>query len=183
MSLANHIAKLIIEVAESEDTILSDIADEGIFHMPELAFVYECGKKIMGHSKAVFGSNTVKWKRETDLGNGGPTDLLFELNDGYRVVLEFKLRDTRHAYIRDVEKLSKLDDKKTLRLFCALIDIFDKDLQTDERLNTVENINEIDVLLVARKDFSTKQYRYPSSPVLICVAAVWTVGDVPIIKV
>ncbi|WP_165367250.1 hypothetical protein [Aliivibrio finisterrensis] len=40
----NRIAQIICSVAESENKELSDISQEGIFHMPELAFAYECGK-------------------------------------------------------------------------------------------------------------------------------------------
>jgi len=183
MSVANSITKSIIEIAKTENNILSSVADEGIFHMPELAFAYECGKKIMAESQTVFGRNAVKWKREIDLHNGGPSDLLFELGDGCLIVIEFKLRDTKQAYINDVKKLSELDDDKTLRLFCALIDVFDKDLQTDERIHAVENIPEINVVLVGKDNFKTKQNRYPSSPILNCVVAVWLVGDMPNIKI
>lgn len=182
MSLSERIANSIINVAVKEDVVLSDIAGEGIFHMPELAFVYECGKKIMENSQRIFGSNTVKWIREKDLDNGGPTDLLFELKNGYRVALEFKLRGTGPAYVRDIKKLSELNDKKTLRLFCALIDVSEKDLPEDGRGHAIENMPDTyDVSMVARKIFSTKQNRYVQS--VFCVAAVWSIGDIPDITV
>ena len=177
MPLAERIAKEIFVVAQKEDAILLDIADEGIFHMPELAFVYECGKKIMEKKDAIFGNGSIKWIREKNLGNGGPTDLVFELSNDYKVALEFKLRDTSDAYINDVKKLDKLNNGKTLRLFCALTDVFDKDLPDDGRQSAVANCKRnggIKVKLVDRKIFSTKQNCYVRP--VSCVVAVWIVG-------
>ncbi|WP_428356140.1 hypothetical protein [Methyloprofundus sp.] len=54
MPIANQIADVIIQVAKKENTILSTLANEGIFHMPELAFAYECGKAIMQESSSIF---------------------------------------------------------------------------------------------------------------------------------
>lgn len=174
--LAKAIADSILKTAYSENLLLSRIADEGIFHMPELAFAYECGKQIMINSEEIFGNNSATWIREKDLGNGGPTDLLFELSSGQNVAIEFKLRDTANSYKKDVEKLAKLDGN-TMKLFCALIDVFDSKLPDDGRQHSIESLYEHEVRPILKKSFSTKQNWY-SSPVY-CVVCIWSVGIVP----
>ncbi len=180
VNISNKISNVILKVAKSEDSTLSSLVKEGIFHMPELAFSYECGKAIMSESQSIFGSNIPKWVREKDLGNGGPTDLLFEFKDGKRIAIEFKLRDTCHAYIKDIEKLFNLKDKKTLRLFCALIDVFENKLPDDGRQSAIERLDKYQVTIINKEKFPTKQNWY-TSPVY-CVAAVWSVGNIPDIK-
>ena len=93
-----EISKKICLIAEKENTELSKISNEGIFHMPELAFAYLCGKEIMRDKEIYFGDSEVKWIREFDFGNGGPTDLIFEINGNEKIAIEFKLRDTTQAY-------------------------------------------------------------------------------------
>ncbi len=174
--LVNEIAKIITKVAKAEDSLLLRVANEGIFHMPELAFAYECGKQIMVNSEQVFGSNTAVWAREKNLGNGGPTDLVFELSNEYRVAIEFKLRDTSESYIKDTIKLSKLNES-TLKFFCALIDVFDTALPDDGRQKIIEQKSEYQVNEIQKTHFQTKQNWY-SSPVS-CVVCIWSVGYVP----
>ena len=79
MNISEKIAETIFCVAEKENALLRNLANDGIFFMPELAFAYECGKAIMSRSKDIFETQSPKWIREIDIGNGGPTDLLFEL--------------------------------------------------------------------------------------------------------
>ncbi len=180
MNISSKIADVIIKVAKKENIILSDLANEGIFHMPELAFVYECGKAIMTESQEVFGSHTPKWIREIDLGNGGPTDLVFEFENGNKIAIEFKVRDTSNAYTHDIVKLSKLKDKNILKIFCALIDVFDSKLPDDGRQLTIEKLSEHKVTEIKKEIFSTKQYCY-TSPVS-CVVALWSIDDYSHIK-
>ena len=171
------LAETILAVAREEDSALWRIAGEGIFHMPELAFAYQCGRAIMENSSRLFEGDRPVWVREEGLGNGGPTDLVFKFDDGNKIAIEFKLRDTSHAYIADIKKLSRLDDNNTLRLFCVLADVYEKDLSDDGRLNAVENCSGIDVEKICKDVFLTKQHRY-SSPIY-CVSVVWSVGNVP----
>lgn len=179
-SLANELAEIIIEVARREDNALSELANEGIFHMPELAFAYECGKAIMAQQSMLFAGNTPKWVREKNLGNGGPTDLLFEFSDGKRIAIEFKLRDTSNKYIKDIKKLSRLNDDVTLRIFCALVDVFESELPDDGRQKAVESFEDESVEVIQKESFPTKQSWYQSQ--VHCVAALWTVGNIPCIK-
>lgn len=174
--LADEIAKIIINVAESENSILFETSNEGIFFMPELAFAYECGKQIILNSEKVFGSNPVIWAREKNLGNGGPSDLVFELGSGHSVAIEFKLRDKRESYVKDITKLSKLDDN-TLKLFCSLVDVFDSKLPYDDRLEFKELQSDYLVNTIQKSSFKTKQNWYSSS--VSCVVCVWSIGYVP----
>ena len=177
MEIATKISKLIFEVAKQENSTLSSLVKEGIFYMPELAFVYDCGKAIMTNSKTIFGDNTPTWKREEDLGNGGPTDLIFKFKDGKRIVIEFKLRSTSYAYISDIEKLSNLKDNNTLKIFCALIDVFKNKLPDDGRQKAIEDLDEHKVIPILKESFPTKSYGYVSP--MSCVVALWTVGKIP----
>ncbi len=175
MEVIDNLAKLITEVAKKENDVLSGIPDLGIFHMPELAFAYECGKAAMLNSAEIFGHNTPIWVREKDLGNGGPTDLLFEFNDGNKIAIEFKLRDNSDSYKKDVVKLSKLPDENTIKIFCALIDVFDKKLPDDGRQEEVEANSGHQIKVISKSSFPTKQnwYQTPTS----CVVCLWLVGE------
>jgi len=180
MTIANKISQVIVNVAIQENSTLSSLVKEGIFYMPELAFAYDCGKAIMAKSKSIFGDNTPTWLREVGLENGGPTDLVFEFNDGKKIAIEFKLRDTSHAYIRDIKKLSELKDNNTLRIFCALIDVFTDKLPDDGRQKAIEDLKEYKVIEILKETFPTKSYGYVSP--MSCVVALWTVGDIPDIE-
>ncbi len=175
MDIIDNLAKLITNVAKEENNTLSRIPKLGIFHMPELAFAYECGKAAMLKSEQIFGENTPKWVREKDLGNGGPTDLLFEFDDGNKIAIEFKLRDNSDSYIKDVAKLSKLPDENTVKIFCALIDVFDNKLPDDGRQCEVEFNSGHKVTVISKSIFSTNQdwYKTPTS----CVVCLWVIGE------
>ncbi len=170
------IAELIYETAYSENAALHDLANEGIFHMPELAFAYECGKAIIREKVAVFGDVHAKWLREVNLGNGGPTDLVFELENGEKLAIEFKLRNTTKSYENDIIKLCNLKDENINKLFCALIDVFDTKLPDgdDARLHHIENLSDYKVEPILKRDFKAIQncYTAPTS----CVVCVWLVS-------
>ena len=177
--LVEELANIIFKVVDSENSVLSDIANEGIFFMPELALAYECGKQITMNSEKIFGKNLPVWIREKNLGNGGPTDLLFELRSGHSIAIEFKLRGTSNAYIKDIVKLSKLNSD-TLKLFCSLVDVFDSKLPDDGRQQVIEQLNEHQVRPILKKHFSTKQNWYSSD--VSCVVCIWSIGAIPEIQ-
>ncbi|EOX4102436.1 hypothetical protein ACMXLF_004682 [Vibrio alginolyticus] len=170
----NRIAQIICSVAENENRELLDLAQEGIFHMPELAFAYECGKAIIKESNNVFGEAQVEWCRECDLKNGGPTDLVFNLDSGYTVAIEFKLRDTTNSYQSDIEKLGRIKNEKCIRLFCALVDVFNHQLPDDGRQAYIESLPNYQVKSLYKSTFGTRQSRYVKP--VSCVACVWEVG-------
>jgi hypothetical protein len=166
---------LVEGVAREEDRILHAIADQGIFHMPEVAFAYACGKAIMTSREYVFGDISPIWKREAALGNGGPTDLVFELPGRKSVAVEFKVRDTSNAYIADLEKLLRLDQTKYQTLFCALVDTFSLSAADDERVAKVESFSRARIvsLLEPKPRFVTKQSRYQRE--VSCVIGFWAI--------
>lgn len=148
--------------------------------MPELAFAYDCGKAIMLKRRDIFGDVDVSWERELNLKNGGPTDLVFKLHKENRLIaIEFKLRDTKDAYLRDVNKLLALrsenvDGMEITRVFCALVDAFSDKCQSDARITS------LDVHPCLRRigdsifSFSTKQKRFTGNAIS-CVVCLWEV--------
>ena len=169
-----NIATKIVEVAEKENQALMTIAKSGlnskigIFHMPELAFAYECGKQIMQDAKEIFGDNIPQWCRELVLDKKvGPTDLVFVFNDGQKIAIEFKMRDTGDAYHKDLLKLSNIKDHNVTRIFCAIIDTFEKDLQDDGRVIKINDFNEESSFKVKSvgdlKSFKTNQTWYANN--------------------
>ena len=54
------------------------------------------GKAVMLNAQQIFGGRQVNWLREENIGSGGPSNLVFKLEDGYRIVVEFKMRDKIH---------------------------------------------------------------------------------------
>lgn len=107
---------------------LYEINESGIFFAPELYLAFEIGKSLFKDQTAIFGTKDLKWIRERNLGNGGPSDLIFQSKDGKDVVVfEFKISSTSHGYQRDVIKLQALPKADTInyhKFFVALIDQF-----------------------------------------------------------
>lgn len=174
----DSIINKIVEVAKNENQELMQIANNdlnselGIFHMPELAFAYECGKQIMKKPNNIFEENIPQWCREFDLGNGGPSDLVFNFANGYKIVIEFKMRDTADAYLSDLTKLSKLQDEKTVKLFCAVIDTMKKDLPFDGRVTKINDDKRTKNLYL--DSFKTNQTWYKSE--VHALVGIWKVN-------
>ncbi len=169
------LAECICKVAEEENNELLEITENpsnatiGLFHMPELAFAYECGKHIMLNAKEIFGDNVPKWEREINLGNGGPTDLVFIFGDGQKIAIEFKMRDTIDSYKSDITKLSNIQDNNVIKLFCAVVDVFTKDLGKDGRVQGFEDDPNIKNLCL--ENFVTHQTWYKTE--VSAVVGVW----------
>jgi hypothetical protein len=116
----------ISNVAESIEKELTVEFKKGIFFVPELHFAFEVGKALYRSRMEVFGVDKIDWLRETNLGNGGPSDLVFQAGEEF-IVFEFKIAGTSHAYQKDIEKLQRLSEKgrfQGYRFFVALIDRF-----------------------------------------------------------
>lgn len=179
-AILEKILEKIETVAIEEEKELSSIGkDCGIFDMPELAFAYVCGKSIMKKCKDVFGQDDVIWQREIDLGNGGPTDLVFRLQHMNRLIaIEFKMRDKIDKYLQDVEKLlainpDKVQNMQISRIFCAVVDSFAVKKEADERIAALDSDPRLRPFKKERLIFETKQKWY-SSPV-VCVLCFWEV--------
>jgi hypothetical protein len=92
-----------------------------------------------------------------NLGNGGPSDLIFESkNDSF--VFEFKIADTWNSYERDIDKLMSLKDTPSLtyhRFFIVLIDKFRG--KEDGRINNLESTK---IICLGKKSFPTQFSSY-----------------------
>lgn len=182
LSQLKQIASLFAEVASCEDDVLFNIAHQGIFFMPELAYAYACGKAVMTERKKIFGIRNVNWLRETDIGGGGPSDLVFDLSTN-RVIVEFKMRDKIQSYLADIEKLKRLVSNQNALMFCVLLDPFTKNLPDDGRVKEIvaKAGCKMTQLLEPFHCFPTKQNWYKEE--VSCLVAVWAIGDVPELKI
>ena len=178
ISALREIARIFANVAAEEDAFLKRTCGEGIFFVPELAYAYACGKAVMVDSERIFGATSIAWKGEVDLGLGGPSHLVFELASNYRIVVEFKMRDTLASYVKDIRKLNRLTDSQTARIFCVLADPF-SDETSDRRVAQVEAEAgcKVTPLLHPFPRFPTKQERYGGE--ISCLVAAWSVGAAP----
>ncbi len=172
-----NITDKIVQVAKEENRKLLSIASNklnselGIFQMPELAFAYECGKQIMQNANEIFEENIPEWCRELDLGNGGPTDLVFILDDGQKIAIEFKMRNTGDAYIGDLNKLSNINDGEVIKLFCAIVDTMEKDLPYDGRVSKINEDKRTEKLYI--NSLKTNQTWYKSD--VYALIGIWKV--------
>ena len=173
-----NITDEIVQVAKEENRKLLTIANHesnsklGIFHMPELAFAYECGKQIMQNANEIFEENIPEWCRESVLDkNAGPTDLVFAFDDGQKIAIEFKMRDTGDAYTRDLEKLSNIKDNNITRIFCAIVDTMEKDLPYDGRVTKINDDLRTEKLYM--NSIKTKQTWYESE--VYALIGIWKI--------
>ncbi len=140
------------------DTELNTANDTGVFFAPELYIAFCIGRDIYKNRLNIFGTQDIKWLRETNLGNGGLSDISFKTADNH-VVIELKLRDTRYAYQADIEKLKMLPatDEK---YFCVLVDtIADK---YDGRADYLKTKYENEIINVGHHSFPTWDNWYSS---------------------
>jgi hypothetical protein len=168
------LSSVVYEVAFNENKSLENLVGEGIFYMPELAFSCLCGMEIMKNKKAIFGDDDVVWQREINVGNGGPSDSVFSLKDGSKLVIEYKIATDYYAYMSDILKLGRLDDPKFTKIFCALVDTFDKNLPDDGRQIKLTEANEHSVEQLFQRSFPTKLNKYVNP--LSCVVGLWAVN-------
>ena len=163
------IAKEIYTTAFKQELRLKETVSKGIFFMPELAFVFECGIEIMKKKYDIFRHmNTFpEMKREENLGNGGPSDLIFDFGNS-KIIIEFKMIYKEDDYHRDIKKLKKLDNSYT-KLFCALTDVTLKDIDICGRINLEKKIDKVELLLDPKKNFFYVYDRPKLGPVVCTV--------------
>jgi hypothetical protein len=166
---AEFLYRIIFESLKKEDLELSNLTTQGIFYAPELYIAFVLGKKIKENEEDIFGEK-IEWLRETDFKNGGISDFAFKTSDK-SIVFELKLRDTKHAYRRDIEKLKKLDKTKFTGCFIAIVDSFETQKENDARIAALEL--QFPELKRASKieSFKTCQGRYKSQ--IYCTVAIW----------
>ncbi len=150
-----------------EDEELTSLTNQGIFCAPELYIAFIIGKEIKTNETTIFGKEAL-WIRETDFGNGGPTDFAFK-TDSDTFVFEVKLRNTIDAYAADVVKLKRLDQNYT-KYFLALVDSWDTDREKDGRIVALENQHK-DLKRISLTSFPTKQNWYKGK--ISCTLGLW----------
>lgn len=140
------------------DTELNKTNETGIFFAPELYTAFCIGQDIYNDRLNIFRTQDIKWLREINLGNGGPSDIHFKTGDNH-VIVELKLRDTGYAYQADIEKLKRLPatDEK---FFCALVDTIEN--KYDGRLDNLKSQYENELINVGHHSFPTWNNRYSS---------------------
>lgn len=160
--------KTISEVVESLESELFQNYKKGIFFVPELHFAFEVGKAIFRDRIEIFGIEQIEWLRETNLGNGGPSDLVFKVGEEW-AVFEFKISDTWKAYEKDIKKLQKLSEIEGFKgesYFVALVDAFPG--KSDGRMDYLRNL---DMPLLGQKSIEVNYSRYVQkvSCELVCI--------------
>ncbi len=173
--ILTNIANTIVDVARSEDLLLRRVG-QGIFFVPELAFVHAVGRAIASKALEIFGTTEVKWMPETALKAGVRTDLVFEVREQPTYAFEFKCGGKGEAYVADIKKLAALPVERYERVFCALIDAWPENISTDPRIRAVENSGVPVHRLVEHFDFfSPLNARYKKQ--VSCVVGIWRVGS------
>ena len=161
----------ILSTIEKEDSDLASLTGRGIFYSPELYIAFIIGKEIKRKEISIFGEKT-EWIRETDFGNGGPTDFAFKTNQK-TYAFELKVRDTYHSYSSDIEKLKKLDDNYE-KFFVSLVDSWESKKEMDNRIISLENKYPNQLRRVNDfKSFLTRQDRYKGN--VCCTLAIWKI--------
>ena len=129
-TLFESIKKTVLEI-EAE---LRNDYGFGIYFAPELYVAFCIGKKIFKQQQEIFGTDKIKWLRETCIGSGGPSDIIFK-SDDVDTVIELKLRSDIYHYKADIEKLKMLPLYGN-KFFCVLLDSFSE--ENDGRLKRLE---------------------------------------------
>lgn len=161
----------ILEVARKENEYLTQHFGKGIFFVPELAFAYLCGKSIIINQTSIFGNAEYSWIREKEYKKYGFADLVLEpKNNDPEIVIEFKMDDTFHSYLKDVEKLRSLKGNYK-RFFCGLKWIFSD--QVEEFLGILKI--KLDSKLIGYKDIETIVNRSKRGDK--CLLTLWEVKD------
>ena len=174
--MVKKISNLIVDIARKEDLILRRIG-KGILFIPELSFTYLVGRQIALNTESIFGTNNVLWKPETSISaDSGRIDLVFDVQGGAGIAIEFKIGGKSDSYIRDINKLKAIPGDYE-KIFCALIDAWPENLYSDGRIQAVES--QQGVYRVCRDKFfdffSTLHDSYKSQ--LCCIVGVWHVRN------
>jgi hypothetical protein len=169
------LADTIIDIARNEDAVLRRVR-QGIFHMPELAFVHAVGRAIAARAHEIFATPNVRWLPEVSIGGAhGPTDLVFEVEGQKAYAFEFKQGANAESYVRDLRKLASLDAERYERIFCALIDTWPKEIDPNPRITAVVKSGVPVERLVEHFDFfATLDSRFKNQ--VCCVVGLWRVA-------
>jgi hypothetical protein len=172
------IKELIADVVKREEEELSAL-NKGIFFCPERAIVYLIGKRISQHRDRIFENpNEITWDMERVLGNKGPSDLVFLKGNTPLLVMEFKIDETYEKYVNDIVKLHTLKMYQPSKVFCALIDAFERDGESDIRIQRTEELAKKNGIGIKRiKPWPTFRTKHWCKSQVICIIAMWEVDN------
>lgn len=172
----SRICSEIKHFAQEENALLQREFGKSIFDMPELAFVYEIGKRIARRRSLILGSEDYEWLRETNVGAGGITDLIFQPKYEKSlptILIEFKMDDTYHSYAKDIEKLMMHPNSyNTIKLFVGLKWLFEE--TENSFLSHMQREISFSGSLVEPFSFPVQMQGQKSS---ICYLTIWEVDD------
>ena len=139
-----RIFETIKQVILKEEFELKNLADKGIYFMPEQAFFYQISKAFILNKQLIFGESKVSWLKERKVGEAGVVDLILTVEkDGelQTYMFQFKFRDDYEAYVRDVRTLMKIHQfgyhvAHPQLFLCGLVDTIKG--ENDERITALE---------------------------------------------
>ena len=174
----------IVSTIRKEDLELYQLHNKGIFFLPELAITYLVGKSIMVNSKKIFGYKVIDWVPETRVEKGlGRSDLILELENGLKLIFEFKVRCDTKKYIADINKLLNVKSAKYLKFFCALMDCYaGEELINNKTVNIIEKEFDGRISRVVEENkyfdyFTTKDHAIQySKKQMSCVIGLWEIN-------
>jgi hypothetical protein len=170
---AELVAEVIHTVARREDSELRRYSGKGVLSMPELAFVHHVAKELSLRSSEIFGSPTIGWEMNKGIG-AGLTDLVIDPRSpvAQKMAVEFKLGGKVDTWIEDIAKLSRLANAGYECLFCALAEVFVRDLQAHGRFKAVDDDARAE-RIVKSFEFFTTLTDYATQT--CCVVGLWRV--------
>jgi hypothetical protein len=175
-----RIFETIKQVILKEEFELKNLADKGIYFMPEQAFFYQISKSLILNKQLIFGASKVSWLKERKVGEAGVVDLILTVEkDGnfQTYMFQFKFRDDYEAYVRDVKTLMKIHQHgyhiaQPQLFLCGLVDTIKG--ENDDRIIDLEanpelKIQRVDSFLAV----PTKDEIHRSN--VECVVCLWKV--------
>jgi hypothetical protein len=146
-----RIFETIKQVVLKEEFELKNLADKGIYFMPEHAFFYQISKALILNKQLIFGDSKIHWLKERKVGEAGVVDLILTVEKEGELqtyMFQFKFRDDYEAYVRDVKTLMKIHKfgyhVAHPQLFvCGLVDTIRG--EADERIVDLESNSELKI--------------------------------------
>ena len=164
----NKLFNNIVDTVWDIEKNLKSTNNTGIFFAPELYTAFYIGINILKDKNKIFGNLKVEWQRETSLGNGSISDIIFKSDESYTII-ELKIRDNIHSYKTDIAKLQSLG-KKGRKFFCVIVDSFSS--TNDNRLIELEKDTET-IFRVGRFAFPTWNNRYKQK--VFCILNLYSI--------
>ncbi len=154
-TIDEKIFETIKQVVLKEEFELKNLAQKGIYFMPEQAFFYQISKSLTLNKQLIFGESNVQWVKEVKVGDAGVVDLILKVEKDSTTeayIFQFKFRDDYEAYVRDVKTLMKIQkagyhvNVKAHLFLCALVDTVKG--EQDDRIVDLEANAELSITRV-----------------------------------